>query len=188
MTTSLDFQLDFLSLSAHEAVACHALPVAVASLSSMLNFYASGKSMPTAEVTVLRTLVTILTQEQGNEQQALKFLKPAHTRAFELGPDNFFGKEEVGKRECNWFALTSWNFGAKTGQDKNYELSVEFLKLASDFYALIEGSDYDNNIMVCKSLVLSASAMIALECQRKTAMPENDVKQAKGLLDRAGKV
>lgn len=188
MTTCLDFQPDFLSLSAHEAVACHALPVAVASLSSMLNFYASGRSMPTAEVTVLRTLVTVLSQEPGNEQQVHKFLKHAYSRASELGPDCFFGKEEVGRRERNWFAVTSWNFGTKTGQNKNYELSAEFLSLASDFYALVEGSDHENNVMVCKSLVLAVSSMIASEFQRKTAMSETEVKQVVQLLERAGKV
>ncbi|KAH1199913.1 TPR repeat-containing protein ZIP4 [Glycine max] len=188
MTTCLDFQPDFLSLSAHEAVACHALPIAVASLSSMLKFYASGKSMPTAEVTVVRTLLTVLSQEPGNEQQVIKFLKHAHTRASEIGPDCFFGKEEVGRRERNWFAVTSWNFGTKTGQDKNYESSAVFLKLASDFYALIEGSDNENNVMVCKSLVLSVSSMIALEFERKTSMSETEVKQALYLLDRAGEM
>ncbi|KAK7394616.1 hypothetical protein VNO78_15149 [Psophocarpus tetragonolobus] len=186
MTTCLDFQPDFLSLSAHEAVACQALPVAVASLSSMLNFYASGKSMPTAEVTVVRTLLTVLSQEPGNEQQVVKFLKHAHTRVSDIGSDCFFGKEEVGRRERNWFAVTSWNYGTKMGQDKNYELSAEFLKLASDFYALVEGSNNENNVMVCKSLVLSVSSMIALEFERKTAMSETEVKQALQLLDRAG--
>ncbi|XP_019451471.1 PREDICTED: TPR repeat-containing protein ZIP4 [Lupinus angustifolius] len=187
MTTCLDFQPDFLSLSAHEAVACHALPVSVAALSSMLNFYASGRSMPTAEVTVIRTLVTVLSQEPGNEQQVHKFLKHAYIRASELGPDCFFGKEEVGRRERNWFAVTSWNFGTKTGQSKNYQLSGEFLILASDFYALLEGSSNENNVMVCKSLVLAASSMIASELQTKTAMSEAEVKQAVQLLDRAGK-
>lgn len=189
MTTCLDFQPDFLSLSAHEAIACHALPVAIASLSSMLNFYASGKSMPTPEVTVLRILVTILIKESGNERKALKFLKHAHTRASELGCDCFFRKEEVGKREQNWFAVTSWNLGTKAGQEKSYELSAEFFRLASDFYALLEGSsDHENKAMVCKSLVLSASAMIASEFQGKTTMSETEVKQALDLLDRAGKV
>ena len=144
--------------------------------------------MPTAEVTVVRTLVTVLSQELGNEQQVFKFLKHAHTRAAELGPDCFFGKEEVGRRERNWFAVTSWNFGTKTGQDKSYELSAEFLRLASDFYSLVEGSDNENNVMVCKSLVLSASSMIALEFQRKTAMSEIEVKRAVQLLDKAGQV
>ncbi|KAJ7950592.1 TPR repeat-containing protein ZIP4 [Quillaja saponaria] len=162
MTTHLDFTPDFLSLSAHEAVACRALPVAVASLSNLLNLYASGKSMPTAEVTVFRTLVTVLTQEPGNERQALEFLRHAHRRATELEPDCFFGKEEVGRRERNWFAITSWN--------------------------LVDRPGYENNVMVCKSLILSVSAMIASEVERKTAMSENDVKQAAELLDRAGKM
>ncbi|XP_058739979.1 TPR repeat-containing protein ZIP4-like [Vicia villosa] len=188
MTMCLDFQPDFLSLSAHEAVACSARPVAVASLSTMLNFYASGKSMPTTEVTVMRTLVTVLSQEPDNEQKVLKTLKHAHTRASELGSDCFFGKEEVGRRELNWFAVTSWNYGTKTGQDKNYELSAEFLILASNFYALVKGSDDENNVMICKSLVLSVSSMIALEFQRKAAMSETEVKQALTLLDRAGQM
>ncbi|XP_028752671.1 TPR repeat-containing protein ZIP4-like [Neltuma alba] len=188
MTTCLDFQPDFLSLSAHEALACHALPVAVASLSCMLNFYASGKSMPTKEVVVLRTLVTVLNKGQGNEQHALKFLKHACKRASELGPDCFFGEDEAGRREWNWFAVTSWNLGTKAGQNKNYELSAEFLRLASDFYARAEGSDHENDVMVCKSLVLAASAMIASEFQRKTVMSENEVKQTVDLLDRAGKM
>lgn len=188
MTTCLDFQQDFLSLSAHEALACHALPVAVASLSCMLNFYASGKSMPTKEVVVLRNLVTVLNKGQGNEQQALKFLKHACARASELGPDCFFGKDEAGRREWKWFAVTSWNLGTKAGQNKNYESSAEFFRLASDFYSIVEGSEQENNVMVCKSLVLAASAMIASEFQRKTAMSDNEIKQAVELLDRAGKV
>ncbi|KAK7256348.1 hypothetical protein RIF29_29790 [Crotalaria pallida] len=188
MSTCLDFKPDFLSLSAHEAVACHAVPVVVASLSRMLNFYASGRSMPTAEVTVVRTLISVLSQVPDNEQQVYKFLKHAHTRASELDPDCFFGKEEVGRRERNWFALTSWNFGTKTGQNKNYKLSAEFLILASDFYALVEGADHETNVLVCKSLVLAASSMIASEFQGKTAMCEAEVKQAVQLLDRAGKM
>lgn len=188
MTTCLDFQPDFLSLSAHEALACHALPVAVASLSSMLNFYALGKSMPTKEVVILRTLVAVLAKGQGNEQHALKFLKHAFTRASELGPDHFFGKDEAGRRERNWFAVTSWNLGTKAGQNKNYELSAEFLRLASDFYTVVEGSDHENSVMVCKSLVLAVSAIIASEFQRKTALSEKEVKQTVDLLDRAGKM
>jgi DNA-binding transcriptional regulator GbsR (MarR family) len=52
----------------------------------------------------------------------------------------------------------------------------------------MEGSDNENKVMACKSLVLSASSMIASEFQRKTAMSETEVKQAVRLLDRAGQV
>ncbi|CAK8575767.1 unnamed protein product [Lathyrus sativus] len=138
--------------------------------------------MPTTEVTFMRTLVTVLSQEPDNEQKVLKTLKHAHTRASELGSDCFFGKDEVGIRELHWFAVTSWNYGTKTGHDKNYELSAEFLGLASNFYALVKGSNDENNVMVCKS------SMIALEFQRKAAMSETEVKQAVTLLDRAGQM
>ncbi|XP_031259061.1 TPR repeat-containing protein ZIP4-like [Pistacia vera] len=192
MTICLDFTPDFLSLSAHEAVACCALPVAVAALSNLLNFYTSGPSMPsmpTTEVVVLRTLVTILTQEPGNESEILKYVKRAHTRASELGPDYFFGKEEAGRREQNWFAVMSWNFGTKCGKEKNYELCVDFLRFASEFFGgLVDGKVEENSVMVCKSLILTVSAMIALENQKQTALEDTEVKQAVELLERSEKI
>ncbi|KAK9280893.1 hypothetical protein L1049_003784 [Liquidambar formosana] len=189
MMACLDFTPDFLSLSAHEAIACRALPVAVASLSNLLNFYSSGKPMPTMEVVVLRTLVTILTQDPGNESEALKFLKRAHTRMSELGAECFFGKWEVGRRERNWFAVISWNFGTRSGREKKYELCTEFLRLASEFYAvLVDEQVEENNAMVCKSLILTVSAMIASEKQKKAALLDSEVKQAVELLDRAAKI
>ncbi|KAK3184652.1 hypothetical protein Dsin_031938 [Dipteronia sinensis] len=189
MKTCLDFTPDFLSLSAHEAVACRALPVAVASLSNLLNFYTSKTAMPTTEVVVLRTLVTILTQEPSNESEVLKYCKRTHARASKLGPDCFYGKEEVGRRELNWFAATSWNFGTKCGKEKKYELCIEFLRLASEFYGvLIDGKVEENSIMVCKSLILTVSAMIASESQRQASLVDTEVKQAVELLDRAAQI
>lgn len=189
MTTCLDFSPDFLSLSAHEAIACHVLPVAIAALSNLLNFYVTGKSMPTTEVVVLRTLVTILSQEPGNELEVLKFVKQVYNRASELGPDCFFGKGEIGRREWNWFAVSSWNFGIKNGKEMNFQLCADFLRLASELYGLpIDGQAEENDIMVCKSLILSVSATIALENRKKVALTDTEVKQAVELLDRAGKV
>lgn len=189
MITCLDFSPDFLSLAAHEAVACRALTVAVAALSNLLNFYVDGKSMPTTEVIVLRTMVTILTQEPGNEPEVLKFVKQSYNRASEVGPDCFFGKGEVGRRELNWFAVTSWNLGTTAGKEKDFDLCAHFLKLASGFYGFrVDSEVEENNIMVCKSLILTVSAMIASENQRKAALPDIEVKQAVELLDRAGKV
>ncbi|XVF21252.1 hypothetical protein REPUB_Repub12eG0074000 [Reevesia pubescens] len=189
MITCLDFTPDFLSLSAHEAVASCALPVAVGALSNFLNFYASGKPMPTAEVVVLRTLVTILSQELGKEAEVLKFLKQACNRASELGADCFFGKGEVGRREHNWFAVTSWNFGTKCGKEKNYELCAEFLRLVSGFYSvMVDGQVEENNVMICRSLISTVSAMIASENQKMTSLPDAEVKHAVELLERAGKI
>lgn len=189
MKTCLDFTPDFLLLAAHEAIACHSLPVAAASLSNLLDFYASGKPMPTAEIVVFRTLVTIMTHGPGNEPEILKYIKQAHSRASEMGPDCFFGKGDVARREMKWFAATSWNFGIKSGKNKDYTSSAEFLRVASEFYGLlVDGQVAENNFMICKSLVLTISAMLASENQKKAVLPDIDVKQGVELLGRAGKV
>ncbi|XP_059659979.1 TPR repeat-containing protein ZIP4 [Cornus florida] len=188
MATCVDFTPDFLSLSAHEAVACRALPVAVASLSNLLNF-CSGKSTPTTEVVVLRTLVTILTQDPGNESEVLKYTKRVHSRVSELGPDRFFGKCEVGRRERNWFAVNSWNIGVRSGKEKNFELCAEFLRLASEFYGfLVDGEVEGNTVMVCKSLILTVSAMVTAEKRKQVMFLDTEVKQAIDMLERAGKI
>ncbi|CAA7058930.1 unnamed protein product [Microthlaspi erraticum] len=189
MTSCLDFSPDFLSLSAHEAISCQALPVAIASLSKFLSFYIAGKTMPTTEVVVFRTLVTILTQDIGSETEALNFLLQAQSRASKLGTECFFGSGETGKREQNWFAVTSWNLGSRCGNAKKYELCSEFCRLASEFYGYMEtGESGDNAIMICRSLILSVTAMIALEKQNKSPLSESQVKLAAELLVRAGKI
>ncbi|KAK6915155.1 Meiosis specific protein Spo22/ZIP4/TEX11, partial [Dillenia turbinata] len=187
MMTCLDFTPEFFALSAHEALACHALPVAVAALSNLLNLSA-GKAMPT-KVVVFRTLITILTHETGNEPEILKFMKQVQAQILELGADSLFGKEEVGRREMNWFAVHSWNVGIRTGKEKKYGLCAEFLRLSAGFYGFMaDGADEENKLMVCKSFILSVSAMVASEKQSQTALLEAEVKQAVELLDRAGKI
>ncbi|KAK4482999.1 hypothetical protein RD792_010174 [Penstemon davidsonii] len=189
MPNCLDFSTEFLSLSAHEALASRSIPVATASLSQLLNFYSLGKPMPTDEVVVFRTLVTILSQDKGNDSDVLKHMKRAHNRQSEIGPDPFFGKAEVGRREKNWFAANAYNLGARTGQEKNYELSSEFFRLASKFYEVVcDGDEEENNAMICKSLVLAVSAIIADEKYKKSSLLETEVRQAIELLGRAGKV
>ncbi|KAL7152095.1 hypothetical protein ABFS83_04G074800 [Erythranthe nasuta] len=190
MPSCLDFTTDFISLAAHEAVACRSLLVATASLSQLLNFYSSGKSMPTNEVVVFRTLVTILRQDSANDDDVLKNMKKAHHRQSEIGADLFFGKSEVGRREKNWFAGNAWNFGVRTGQEKKYDLSAEFFKLASEFYGVVSEGEIegDNDVMVCKSIILSVSTIIADEKQGKSTMLETEVRQAIELLGRAGKI
>ncbi|GAB4841530.1 hypothetical protein Ancab_022245 [Ancistrocladus abbreviatus] len=189
MMSCTDFTTEFLMLSAHEAVACHAFTVAVASLSNILNFYRSGKQMPIMEIVVLRIVITILNQEPGNEQEVLKFMKQAQARMVELGPEYFFGKGEVGRRELNWIATASWNSGTKAGMEKKYESCAEFLRLASEFYGVVlDGEVEGNDVMVCKSIILTVSVMIAAEKQTKVALLDAEVKQAIELLDRAGKM
>lgn len=190
MMSCLDFTPDFLSLSAHEAVACRAFPVAVSSLSSLLDFYSTGKSMPAREVVVLRTLVTILTQESNDDSEVLRVMKRACDRANELGSGCFFGEGEVGKREQNWFAVACWNFGTRMGKERKFELCAEFLQLASKFYTALAHEEQveENNVLVFRSLTLAVTAMIASEEQTKTTLTNAKIKQAKEFLDRAGKV
>lgn len=145
--------------------------------------------MPTNEVVVFRTLVTIFSQDPANENNVLENMKRAHLRLCEIGPDIFFGKSEVGRRERNWFAGNAWNLGARTGQEKNYDLSAEFFKLASEFYGVVcDGETQGNDFMVCKSIILAVSAIIANEKQAKGTLLETEVRQAIELLGKAGKV
>ncbi|CAH1433101.1 unnamed protein product [Lactuca virosa] len=189
MPTCIDFTPEFLSLSAHEAIACRALPVAVNSLSHLLTFFPNGKPMPTTEVIVFRTLITILIKEPGNEPEILKYMKKAHTRFSELGPECFFGTGEVGRREQNWFALNLWNLGLKSGQEKKYELCGELFKMCAEYYGVkIDGQMEGNNSMVCKSMILAVSAMLAGEKESKNTLSDNEVKHAIELLERAGKI
>lgn len=189
MPASIDFTPDFLSLSAHEAIACRAFSVAVDSLSHLLTFFSTGKPMPTAEVIVFRTLIAVLIQQPQKENEVLKYMKRAHTRFSDLGPEQFFGLGEVGRRERNWFALNLWNIGLKSGQDKNYELCAELFRLCAEYYGVsIDGETEGNNLMVCKSIVLAVSAMLAGEKLSNDPLTNNEVKQAIDLLERAGKV
>ncbi|KAL5703248.1 hypothetical protein ACHQM5_028362 [Ranunculus cassubicifolius] len=190
MTSCHDFRSDFLALSAHESIASKSIAVAIASLSNLLSFYSSGKPMPTPEVVVIRTLITVLSQGPGNESEVLKFTKLARTRMLEVSTENFFGKGEVGRRELNWFAANSWNMGTASARDKKFALCAELLELASEFYGTtIRGEVEENNVMVCKSLILSVSATITLEKQDSSAaLLDSEIKRAMKLLDRAGKI
>lgn len=145
--------------------------------------------MPINEVVVFRTLVTILSQDPANDTEVLKHMKRAHVRQSEVGANLFFGKCEVGRREKNWLAANAWNFGVRTGQEKNYDLSAEFFKVASEFYGIAgDGETARNEEMVCKSIILAVSAIIADERHQKGTLQEAEVRQAIELLGRAGKV
>ncbi|KAL4572297.1 hypothetical protein LXL04_019069 [Taraxacum kok-saghyz] len=189
MSTCIDFTPEFLSLSAHEAIACRALPVAVNSLSHLLTFFSNGKPTPTTEVIVFRTLITLLIKEPGKETEVLKYTKKAHTRFSDLGPECFFGTGEVGRRERNWFALNLWNTGLKSGQEKKYELCCELFRICAEYYAVTIDGQTDGNIsMVCKSIILAVSALLAGEKESKKTLSDIEVKQTIELLERAGKI
>ncbi|CAI9107256.1 OLC1v1006574C1 [Oldenlandia corymbosa var. corymbosa] len=189
MSSCLDFTPDFLSLAAHEAIASQSLPVAVASLSNLLNFYSSGKTLPTNEVVVFRTLVTLLTQAPGDASEILKYMNRVLERVSAIGSDCCFGKGEVGRQEMNWFAMNSWNHGLHMAKAKRFGLSAQFFRSASDFYAIsIDGEEGEHSVMVCKCLILSVSATLADEEETNIPLQESEVKQAIELSERAGKI
>lgn len=188
MVSCIDFNPEFLTLSTHEAIACQSLAVAVASLSILLNLYSPGKPMPMPEVAVLRNLITLLHRNPDGELEILKYTRVAGARMTELGVEGFFGTGAVGSRELNWFAGNSWNMGLKTGKEKKYEACAEFLELASEFYSVLNDDSNGNQVMVCKSLILSVGAMLNVEEQKKVPLLDSDIKKAIEMLSRAGKV
>ncbi|XP_072966160.1 TPR repeat-containing protein ZIP4 [Typha angustifolia] len=189
MVNCIDFNPEFLTLSAHEAMACKSTPVAIASLLALLNLYFPGNAMPMPEVAVLRNLITLLHRSPEPELEILKYTKRARVRMVELGAESFFGKGAVGSRELNWFAGNSWNMGLKTGKEKKYELCAEFLELAAEFYELAASEDNEaNQSIVCKSLIMSVACMLNVEEQKAAPLPDSDIKKANDMLTRASKI
>ncbi|KAK8946885.1 hypothetical protein KSP39_PZI006619 [Platanthera zijinensis] len=188
MVGLVDFSPEFLTLCAHEAIACRAFPVAVTSLSILLSLYTPGNQLHMAEVAVLRNLITLLHRGSENEVEILKYTRRARARMNEVGRESFFGEGAVAARELLWFAGSTWNMGLKMGKEKKYESCAEFFELAADFYGECGDQDEGNKAMACKSLILSAGAMINAEEENKVSMVDSDVKKAIGLLHNAEKI
>ncbi|RWW12653.1 hypothetical protein GW17_00023672 [Ensete ventricosum] len=188
MLDCIDFNPEFLTLCTHEAISCQTLPVAIASLSVLLNLYSPGKKLPMPEVAVLRNLISLLHRIPNSEPEILKYTKYARARMVDIGVECFFGKGAVGRRELNWFAGISWNMGQKSGKEKNYESCAKFFELASELYSALGDEDGGNQAISCKSLIISVGAMLNAEEHKKTPMPDSDVKKAMEMMKRAGKV
>ncbi|CAL9131213.1 unnamed protein product [Musa textilis] len=188
MLDCIDFNPEFLTLCTHEAISCQILPVAIASLSVLLNLYSPGKKLPMPEVAVLRNLISLLHRIPNSEPEILKYTKYARAKMVDLGVECFFGKGAVGRRELNWFAGISWNMGQKSGKEKNYESCAKFFELASEFYSALGDEDGGNQAVSCKSLIVSVGAMLNAEEHKKAPMSDIDVKKAMEMLKRAGKI
>ncbi|GJY52693.1 topless-related protein 4-like protein isoform X1 [Tanacetum coccineum] len=66
-------------------------------------------------------------------------------------------KEEIETKEAQ-------NIGLKSGQEKSYRLCGELFSTCAEYYGItVNGEIEGNNLMVCKSLILSVSAMLAGE-------------------------
>lgn len=188
MVGRVDFNLEFLTLASHEAIACKSVRVAVASLTFLLGLYSAGKPMPMAEVAVLRNLVELLLREPGTEAEILKYSRRAKLRMVDLGVEAFFGNGTVGGRELNWFAVTSWNMGLRVGKEEKYNSCAEFFELAAEFFGSSNGEGDKNRPMVCKALIMSVNAMLNAEELNNSPLSDSDLKKGVEMLSRAGKL
>lgn len=192
MLTYTDFHPEFLTISTHESLQHKSMRVAISSLSALLSLYSPGKSMPLSEVSVVRSLTTLLLREPNTEIEILKHAKLVQSRMVEIGVESFFGKGASGAREINWLAGNCWNFGLKAGREMKHELCKEFLELAAEFYDtagnLGDGIRDANQAMVCKCLILSVGAMLGLDEKNKGFLSDLDVKKGVEMLGQAGKV
>ncbi|VAH67079.1 unnamed protein product [Triticum turgidum subsp. durum] len=189
MMGCIDFNPTFLMLTTHEAIACKAVRVAVASLTFLLGLYSAGKPMPEREVTVLRTLIELLRREQGTEDEILKYSRRAKLRMSDLGAEGFFGNGPGGARELNWFASNSWNMGRKVAKEQKYDLSAEFFELAAEFFGAASNDEGDGNRpTLCKALIMSVTSMLEAEELNNSPLSDSDVKKGVDMLSRAGKL
>ncbi|KAL4193806.1 hypothetical protein AMTRI_Chr06g178770 [Amborella trichopoda] len=200
-----DFDPEFLTLAAHEATACQAIPVAIASLSSLLSLYSPETSLSSPEnplnspeklhtlpeVAVIRNLITLHLKNSSTEnpREILLLLRRANTRMNQIGLARFFGKGSLGSRELKWFAGISWNSGMKAGKEREYKETAEFLEVGVEFYvALEDGDERESKTMVCKCLIIGAAATITREKIGGDKLHESDIKKVASLLERAGKL
>ncbi|KAI5006969.1 hypothetical protein ZWY2020_046917 [Hordeum vulgare] len=189
MMGCIDFNPTFLMLTTHEAIACKAARVAVASLTFLLGLYSPGKPMPEREVTVLRTLIELLRREQGTEDEILKYSRRAKLRMSDLGVEGFFGNGPVGARELNWFAGNSWNMGRMVAKEQKYDLSAEFFELAVEFFGGASNDEADGNRpTICKALIMSVTSRLKAEELNNSPLSDSDVKKGVEMLSRAGKL
>ncbi|XP_078181991.1 tetratricopeptide repeat (TPR)-like superfamily protein [Carex rostrata] len=192
MLTYTDFHPEFLSISTHESLQNKSTRVAISSLSILLSLYSPGKSMPLSEVSVIRSLTTLLLCEPNTESEILKHAKLVRSRMVEIGVQSFFGKGASGAREINWFAGNCWNFGLKAGREMKHELCKDFFELAAEFYGTAgnfgDGINDANQAMICKCLILSVGALLSLDERKKGNLLGLDVKKGVEMLEQAGKL
>ncbi|CAO2167327.1 unnamed protein product [Urochloa humidicola] len=188
MVGYVDFNPEFLTLSVHEAIAFKSVRVAIAALTFLLGLYSARKPMPMTEAAVVRSLISLLLREPGSEAEILKYSRRAKLRMAELGAEAIFGEGTIGLREQNWFAVTTWNMAVKMVKEKKYDYCTEFFELAADFFSSGNGEDDANGILVCKSFIMSVSAMLHVEEVNKCPLSDSDLKRGVEMLSRAGKL
>uniref|UniRef100_A0A0D9V8U7 Protein ZIP4 homolog n=1 Tax=Leersia perrieri TaxID=77586 RepID=A0A0D9V8U7_9ORYZ len=188
MVGCVDFNPEFLTLTAHEAMACKCFDVAVISLTFLLGLYSAGKPMPMPEASVLRNLIELLSRKTGAEAEILKHLRRAKHQMADLGVESFFGSGVVGGRELNWFADTSWNMALRVTMEKKYNFSAEFFELAAEFFGSSNAECDENRRKVCKALIMAVTIMLNAEELDNSPLSDYDIKKGVEMLSRAGKL
>uniref|UniRef100_A0A0D9YIH4 TPR repeat-containing protein ZIP4 n=1 Tax=Oryza glumipatula TaxID=40148 RepID=A0A0D9YIH4_9ORYZ len=188
MVGCVDFNPEFLTLTAHEAMSCKSFGVAVASLSYLLGLYSAERPMPMPEVAVLRNLIELLSREPGTEAEILKYSRRAKQRMADLGVESFFGSGIVGGRELNWFADLSWNMGLRASKEKKYNFGAEFFELAAEFFSSSNAECDENRSKVCKALIMAVTIMLNAEELNNSPLSDSDIKKGVEMLSRAGKL
>ncbi|OMO65416.1 Tetratricopeptide-like helical [Corchorus capsularis] len=164
MITCLDFTPDFLSLSAHEAVASRALPVAVAALSNFLNFYTSGKPMPTTEVILTSLSVgTQLTDDKVTTIDADLFFiyvlnaYEMHGRLNNSETQQHLVKSFAGTKACSPEFLLQIGLNASQGPRFNAEVATFALSECLSGFLSSPSPDYQNVALIVRRLITIAS-------------------------------
>ncbi|KAG6557516.1 hypothetical protein Mapa_000790 [Marchantia paleacea] len=157
-----DFEPDFLTLAAHEAMAQNSAKVAIKALSNLLGLESEKRKSTMKDVILIRNLVTLSLRDSTNQKEFMRYIKLAQTQLAEAGFESFFGSGSVGQQEAKWFASTSWNQGLVAIKTKDWQLSGDIFACASDFISSLQES-HENLQWLQKSLLLATSCLMAAD-------------------------
>ncbi|OAE23424.1 hypothetical protein AXG93_961s1180 [Marchantia polymorpha subsp. ruderalis] len=123
-----DFEPNFLTLAAHEAMAQNCPKVAINALSNLLGLESEKRKSTIKDVILIRNLVSLSLRDTGNQKEFFRYVKLAQTLSTDAGFESFFGSGSLGQQEAKWFASTSWNQGLVAIKTDS---GVECLKMAT---------------------------------------------------------
>lgn len=157
-----DFEPNFLTLAAHEAMAQNCPKVAINALSNLLGLESEKRKSTIKDVILIRNLVSLSLRDTGNQKEFFRYVKLAQTLSTDAGFESFFGSGSLGQQEAKWFASTSWNQGLVAIKSKDWQLSGDILACASDFISSLEET-HENLQWLQKSLLLATSCLLAAD-------------------------
>ncbi|KAH9535695.1 hypothetical protein CY35_17G066900 [Sphagnum magellanicum] len=189
MMACCDFEPEYLTLAAHEAIASNSNSTAVAALSRTLSLIASGRDVGTKEVVVLRNLINlILSTQEGSlvsQEEVLKYLKQAQSHISEQGYAGFFGAGSMGERETTWFAGVCWNQALAAARCQDWKHCFQFHAMSSELYASLPETA-ENLGKIRTSLLLCVAALLAIDSSTDHA--SESLKVASAYMEKCRKV